>query len=254
MSTASEAIPTGMGPGSPSHGGHSSSGGGAHAHPSFLAHHFDTPAQQFDAAKLGMWAFIVTEILMFGGLFVAYGIFKAKEPGVFIAAHGELDKVMGACNTVVLLFSSLTAALAVRASQVGDRKKTSAYLIVTILCACAFLVIKYFEYSHKIHAGLLPGFFFGHPGFDMDAVADPAHWKSPLPYRANMFFGLYFMMTGLHGLHVLIGMSILGWVLWRNQRGDFSKEYFTAVDLGALYWHLVDLVWIYLFPLLYLVG
>jgi cytochrome c oxidase subunit 3 len=216
-------------------------------HPAFLAHHFDTPEQQFDSAKLGMWVFIVTEILMFGGLFVAYGIYKALEPDIFHAAHLHLDKVMGAFNTVVLLFSSLTAALAVRSSQLGNRKQTTALLLVTILCACAFLVVKYFEYSHKIHDGLLPGRLFtahlhhipGHP---------------VLPQRAHMFFALYFMMTGLHGVHVVVGMSILAWVLWRNTKGEFSSEYFTPVEIGALYWHLVDLVWIYLFPLLYLVG
>jgi cytochrome c oxidase subunit 3 len=227
------------------------SGHGSHHHPKWLAHHFDTPIQQFDAAKLGMWVFIATEILMFGGLFVAYAIYKMREPDVFIQAHEHLNRTMGAINTVVLLFSSLTAALAVRSSQVGDRAKTSMYLVVTLLCACAFLVIKYFEYSHKIHDGLLPGRYFGHPYFDLEQTAQ---WEHALPNRANMFFGLYFMMTGLHGIHVLVGMAILGWVLWRNMRGDFNKRYFTAVDIGALYWHLVDLVWIYLFPLLYLIG
>ncbi len=230
---------------------HGEKGGHAHAHPKFLQHHFDTPIQQFDAAKLGMWAFITTELLMFGGLFVAYGIFKAREPEVFLAAHHHLNKVMGATNTVVLLFSSLTAALAVNSAQRNEKSKTSMYLVVTLLCACVFLGIKYFEYHHKFEDGLLPGRYFGHPFFDLTQTA---HLEEPLPARANMFFGLYFMMTGLHGVHVLIGMSILGWVLWRNQRGDFSSRYFTAVDLGALYWHLVDLVWIYLFPLLYLVS
>jgi cytochrome c oxidase subunit 3 len=259
--------------------GHEEHGGHAHAHPSFLAHHFDTPAQQFNAAKLGMWVFIATEILMFGGLFCAYAIWRAVDPSIFDLAHHFLNKKMGAANTVVLLFSSLTAALAVRSAQVGKRKETSVYLIITILCACAFLVIKYFEYAHKIHLGLLPGHCFGHPGFSgaiengeevgtclrvhADQAAGTPEWVRAvdedghvqlLPPRANMYFGLYFMMTGLHGLHVLIGMSILGWVLVRNMKGQFSKEYFTAVDLGALYWHLVDLVWIYLFPLLYLVG
>ena len=211
-----------------------------HAHPKWLQHHFDTPTQQFESAKLGMWVFIATEILMFGGLFVAYGIYKAREPQVFLEAHHELDKIMGAVNTIVLLFSSLTAALAVRAAQTGNRKLTSALLIITILCACAFLGIKYFEYAHKIHDGLLPGKWFAAKGF-----------HTPHP---GMFFAVYFMMTGIHGLHVIIGMSLLGWVLYRNLRGDFSPKYFTAVELGALYWHLVDLVWIYLFPLLYLVG
>jgi cytochrome c oxidase subunit 3 len=216
-------------------------------HPPFVAHHFDTPTQQFDSAKLGMWVFIVTEILMFGGLFVAYGLYKAQEPHLFHQAHLHLDRVMGAANTVVLLFSSLTAALAVRSSQVGNRKQTTVLLVVTLLCALAFLVVKYFEYQHKIHLGLLPGRFFTAHLHEI-----PGH--EALPYRAHVFFSLYFMMTGLHGVHVLIGMSLLAWVLWRNLKGDFSKEYFTPVEIGALYWHLVDLVWIYLFPLLYLVG
>ncbi len=258
------------------HGGHD---GHAHGHPSFLQHHFDTPAQQFAASKLGMWVFIATEILMFGGMFCAYAITRAAEPQIYDQAHHFLNKILGATNTVVLLFSSLTAALAVRSAQVGKRNETSIYLVVTILCACVFLVVKYFEYSHKIHLGLLPGHCFGHPGFSgtiqngqeigtclrvhADQPAGTPEWVRAidedghvqlLPPRANMFFALYFVMTGLHGLHVIIGMSLLTWVLVKNVRGKISTEYFTPVDLGALYWHLVDLVWIYLFPLLYLVG
>jgi cytochrome c oxidase subunit 3 len=230
-----------------------------HEHPPFLHHHFDTPEQQFDASKLGMWVFIATEILMFGGLFVAYGIFRAQEPQIFFKAHEHLDKVMGAVNTIVLLFSSLTAALAVRSSQLGKKNATTLYLVITILCACAFLVVKYFEYSHKFHDGFLPGRCFGHPNFGDSCLVSGWGTVQPkavhgLPPRANMFFALYFMMTGLHGVHVVVGMSILGWVLYKNLKGTFSAEYFTPVDIGALYWHLVDLVWIYLFPLLYLVG
>jgi len=263
---------------------HGGGGGGghddhAHAHPSFLQHHFDTPAQQFGAAKLGMWVFIATEILMFGGLFCAYAIWRGLDPQVFDQAHHFLNKILGATNTVVLLFSSLTAALAVRAAQVGKKNLTSVYLVITIACACIFLVVKYFEYSHKFHLGLLPGHCFGHPGFSgsiqngeevgtclrvhadeapgtplwVRAYDESGHLQL-LPPRANMYFALYFVMTGLHGLHVIVGMSILIWVLVKNMRGRFSPEYFTPVDLGALYWHLVDLVWIYLFPLLYLVG
>ncbi len=236
----------------PSHG---EGGGDDHAHPKFLQHHFDTPAQQFDAAKLGMWVFIATEILMFGGLFVAYGIFRKLDAPTFFAAHHALNRIMGASNTIVLLFSSLTAALAVRSAQLGKRNQTSVLLVVTILCACVFLVIKYFEYHHKLEDGLLPGHCFGHPWFSGNCIdhGTPVSVDG-LPPRANMFFALYFIMTGLHGVHVLIGMSVLTWVLIKNIRGDFSKEYFTHVELGALYWHLVDLVWIYLFPLLYLVG
>jgi cytochrome c oxidase subunit 3 len=253
--------------------------GHAEPHPDFLQHHFDTPAQQFDASKLGMWVFIATEILMFGGLFCAYAIWRGLEPEVFDQAHHFLNKILGATNTVVLLFSSLTAALAVRSAQVGKRNATSVYLIITIVCAGVFLVVKYFEYSHKIHLGLLPGHCFGHPGFSaaiqngeeigtclrVHAEAAPImpEWVKAideggkvqvLSPRANMFFGLYFIMTGLHGLHVIVGMSLLLWVLIKNMQGRFSAAYFTPVDLGALYWHLVDLVWIYLFPLLYLVG
>lgn len=218
--------------------------GDGHDHPSYVAHHFDTAEQQFDAAKLGMWIFICTEILMFGGLFVAYGVLKNDDPHVFHEAHQHLNKVMGALNTIVLLFSSLTAALAVRASQLGQKRQTSVYLVLTLLCAGIFLVVKYFEYSAKFEHGLLPGHFF-HPHL-------PA--GESLPARAAMFFALYFCMTGLHGIHVLVGMGILSWVLWRNQKNHFSSEYFTPVEIGALYWHLVDLVWIYLFPLLYLIG
>ena len=252
----------------------------AHPHPDFLQHHFDTPTQQFNASKLGMWVFIATEILMFGGLFCAYAIWRAMEPQVFDDAHHFLNKIMGATNTIVLLFSSLTAALAVRSSQLGKRNLTSIYLVITIVCACIFLVVKYFEYTHKFHLGLLPGHCFGHPwfsaaiqsGHEVGSCVRPSdggpdtvmpQWVKAvdeggqtrlLSPRANMFFGLYFVMTGLHGLHVIIGMSILIWVLYKNQKGKFSPAYFTPVDLGALYWHLVDLVWIYLFPLLYLVG
>lgn len=221
--------------------------GHGHQYP-FLAHHFDTPVHQFDSAKLGMWIFIATEILMFGGLFVAYGIFRGQEPEMFRMAHERLDRIMGAVNTVVLLFSSLTAALAVRQSQVGDRKGTTRWLVITLLCAVIFLVVKFFEYQHKFHDGLLPGHYF------QAHLQQFAHNGHVLPQRAHMFFALYFMMTGLHGVHVLIGMGVLSWVLKQNLDGKISKQFFTPVEIGALYWHLVDLVWIYLFPLLYLVG
>jgi cytochrome c oxidase subunit 3 len=213
-------------------------GHGHHGHKD-LAHHFDSLDQQFDSAKLGMWTFLVTEVLMFGGLFAAFILFQSFDKAVFVQAHHHLDRVMGGLNTVVLLTSSLTAVLAVRAAQLGNRKQVNLYLIATILCAGIFLVVKYFEYSHKIHDGLLPGDAFTYPG---------------LPKRAHVFFSLYFMMTGLHGFHVVLGMCLMTWILIRNNRGDFSPEFFTPVEMVALYWHLVDLIWIYLFPLLYLVG
>ena len=225
--------------------GHGDDHGDGHGHhgPKWLAHHFDTPAQQFDTAKLGMWAFLVQELLFFSGLFVAYGVYRSWYPQTFVDGSHQLNKIMGGTNTVVLLFSSLTAALAVRSSQVGDRKATGRYLLITIACAFGFLIIKFFEYQHKFHTGLLPGMYF-HP-HDLE--------HGTLPPNAHQFFSIYFMTTGVHGLHVLIGIGVLIWIYLRNQRGDFSKEYFTPVDLAALYWHLVDLVWIYLFPLLYLI-
>jgi cytochrome c oxidase subunit III len=213
---------------------------GEHHHgPSYLAHHFDTPEQQFETAKLGMWAFLVTEILMFGGLFAAYMINKSLRPDIFMQAHHHLNRVQGGTNTVVLLASSLTMALAVRDSQLGKRSRAGVMLLLTIACAGIFLVVKYFEYSHKIHDGLLPGHYFH------------AH---DLPHEAHVYFALYFMMTGLHGFHVVIGMGLIFWIWLRNQRNEFSPEFYTPVEIVGLYWHLVDLIWIYLFPLLYLIG
>jgi cytochrome c oxidase subunit III len=221
----------------------------AHGHhgPKWLAHHFDTPAQQFDAAKLGMWAFLAQELLFFSGLFVAYGVYRSWYPEMFKLASHQLNKEMGAFNTVVLLFSSFTAAMAVRSAQLGKQKATGNFILVTIACALGFLVVKYFEYAHKFHAGLLPGRYF-HPH-----AAHLEHGVTSLPDTASSFFSIYFMTTGVHGIHVLVGIGVMIWIWIRNQRGEFSKEFFTPVDIVALYWHLVDLVWIYLFPLLYLV-
>lgn len=231
-----------------------------HHGPAYLAHHFDTPVQQFDAAKLGMWLFLAQEILFFSGLFVAYFIFRAWYPEAFSVGSHLLDWKMGGLNTVVLLTSSLTAALAVRSAQVGNRGQTNTYLIATIVLAGAFMVVKYFEYSHKIHAGLLPGSLWNPHGEGVEEVrhainaAANSAGDGMLPYQIRTFFGIYFVMTGLHGLHVLIGMGLMVWMIMRNNKGAFSPEYNTPVDLTALYWHLVDLVWIYLFPLLYLID
>lgn len=204
------------------------------------AHHFASADDEFEAAKQGMWIFLVTEVLMFGGLFVAYGIFRGLYPEMFHEAHQFLAVKMGAINTVVLITSSLTMALAVSSTQRGRRDQAILYLAFTFILACCFLVVKYFEYSHKFHEGLLPGVFFHN-----EELKNP---KTPL------FFSIYFMMTGLHGIHVMIGMAIIAWLIKRTIRGDFSPYYYTPVELVGFYWHFVDLVWIYLFPLLYLVG
>jgi len=217
------------------------------AHPKYLHHQFDTPAQQFDAAKIGMWAFLGQELLFFSGMFVAYGIFRSWYPEMFSEASHQLNRPMGAANTLVLLVSSLTAALAVRSTQIGDKKATSRFLLITIACAFIFLIVKFFEYQHKFEAGLLPAkFFHPHPGHLVPGTF--------LPDNAGSFYAIYFMMTGVHGLHVIVGIGVITWIWRRNERGEFSKDYFTPVDITALYWHLVDLIWIYLFPLLYLID
>lgn len=204
------------------------------------AHHFSSAEEEFEASKQGMWVFLVTEVLMFGGLFVAYGIFRSLYPEMYHEAYKHLAVSLGATNTVVLIVSSITMALAVSSTQKGMRDRAILFLAATFLLACCFLVVKYFEYSHKIHAGLLPGGFFNYP--------EIKHPKAPL------FFSLYFVMTGLHGLHVLVGMGLLGWLILRSVKNEFSPRFYTPVELVGFYWHFVDLVWIYLFPLLYLVG
>jgi cytochrome c oxidase subunit 3 len=209
-------------------------------HPSFLAHHFAEVDQQKESAKLGMWIFLLTEILLFGGLFVAYAVFRAWHPEMFVNAHKHLDVYMGTINTVVLITSSLTVALAIRSMQIGNKKRTIQLLLATVLLACVFLVIKYFEYSHKIHLGQLPGKFYTFEGLDGT--------------NPHVFFSIYFLMTGLHGIHVLIGILAITWVMIRTSKNHFSAEYYTPIEMVGLYWHLVDLIWIYLFPLFYLIG
>jgi cytochrome c oxidase subunit III len=219
----------------------SASAHGSELSPDFeVAHHFDSADTQFDAGRMGVWLFLTTEILFFGGLFCAFFIYRSWYFDSFVEAHHHLDKVMGAINTLFLISSSLTMALGVRAAQTSNRKQCTTMLLLTVAFACLFLVIKYFEYTHKIHDGLLPGAMFAGQGF-----------TTPHP---GTFFAIYFVMTGIHGLHVVIGIALILWIMFRNMRGDFSSRYYAPVENVGLYWHLVDLIWIYLFPLLYLVG
>jgi cytochrome c oxidase subunit 3 len=213
-----------------------------HTHDPHHQHHFTTMEQQFDTSKIGMWLFLATEVLLFGGLFVGFGLMQARYPQEFIEAHEHLQRPLGALNTVVLLVSSWTMVMGVLSAQRGNRKKLVMFLALTILCACIFLGVKYFEYSHKFEDGLLPGHWYKHQG---DLI--------PNSHGYATFFSFYFMMTGLHGFHILAGIGVLLWVLVRANRGEFSKAYYTPVDLVGLYWHLVDLIWIYLFPLFYLI-
>ncbi len=331
-------------------------------HPPHLAHHFQTPAQQFESGKLGMWVFLATEVLMFGGLFCAYAIYRSNHQNVFLYGYGALNKYWGATNTIVLLASSLTMAWAVRAAQKGQQKLLVAMLITTFMGGVGFMVIKSIEYKAKWDHHLFPGsmnaFYYesgqpknlenleraikyidgrntgGHaegahgggggliveeshdadtrgehveptehvetastehdtpvvilaafePPADVSLIEAPvspadqgvlddainkagvtqmpsaAHtqlvWSdlnAEQQKKVHIFFGIYFMMTGLHGIHVLVGMAVIFWLILRARKGTFGKDYFTPVDIGGLYWHLVDLIWIFLFPLLYLI-
>lgn len=203
------------------------------------AHWFKSAEHEFESCKLGMWLFLVTEIMLFCALFIGYGIFNYWYPEMYREAHHHLDWVMGSVNTVVLLASSLTMALGIAYIQRDERSKALTMLGITVACGAAFMVVKYFEYSHKFHLGIFPGKFFAGEGFES--------------WNAALFFSFYFMMTGLHGLHVLIGMGLIVWVMVRMARGEFNSHKFGAVEFVGLYWHIVDLIWIFLFPLLYLV-
>ena len=208
-------------------------------------HHMDAKTA-YQAAKFGMWLFLATEILLFAGLFVAFAIFHWRFPNEFHAGSTQLAVKWGLINTIVLLASSWTAALAVSAAQKGDNKKVVRLLSITLAAGFVFLIIKTIEYYGKWQHGLFPG----GPEVHGMQFGNAAFWEQ---YRS--FFPLYFCMTGLHGFHVVAGMLLIAvWPLRLALKNRFSPRYFTPVEIGALYWHLVDLIWIYLFPLLYLVG
>jgi len=206
----------------------------------YVAHQFDDAEQQQVASTLGMWLFLVTEIMFFGGLFLAYIIYRNEYFPAFRAASHELDVGLGTFNTIVLLTSSLTMALAVHGAQVSRRGMTIVCLILTMVLGSVFLGVKAYEYWHKWHEHLIPG-----PGFV---------FHGPDPHNAQLFFSLYFAMTGLHALHMVIGIGLLAILTLRTGQGMFNRLYYTPVEVSGLYWHFVDLVWIFLFPLLYLLG
>ena len=306
---------------------------GEHAKYPFLAHHFDSPAQQFDSGKFGMWLFLATEVLFFGGLFVAYAVLRMLHPEVFAYASHYLDTILGGINTLVLIASSFTMAMAVRFAQTNKRIPLIICLLLTLAGAMGFMVIKYFEYTHKIHENLImgPGFYrpvdaqeatiamtdpgepvpvlkldsslaptvtpaaasqniigIPLPAMDKTAVvsplagpsgvvdlagtppaersqyaeealrevptADTPHLLDPkLPVNTHQFFAIYYCMTGLHGIHVIVGIGVISWLVWGAFKGRYNSNYYTPVDLVGLYWHVVDLVWIFLFPLFYLI-
>ena len=291
-------------------------------HPAHLQHHFVSAEQQFSASKLGMWLFLVTEILLFGGMFVAYAIFRAWYPELYAEASTQLDTVMGAINTLVLLTSSLTVAWAIRGAQTDNQRVLFWNLIATVALAGTFMVIKYFEYTHKFGLGIYPGEHFvlepgtitvsgeeavalkpadlpetaalsdegpaltpgegatsdletrgegaeliGVTGAEEHAAVEGAamhgegaahgeHAREGAIFhdpRAGVFFSIYYVMTGIHGLHVIIGMIAISILAWQSKRGKYSSVYYTPVENVGLYWHVVDIIWIFLFPLMYLI-
>ena len=204
------------------------------------AHHFDSLDQEVSAGKLGIWIFLCTEILMFGGLFVAYAVYKGMYPEIFFQGAQFLEWKLGALNTVVLLISSLTMALSIYFAQKGNHRYSTMCLWLTLLCGAVFMGVKYIEYSHKLHLGLAPGRFFSYTGGEA------------LPGLA-LYFSFYYCMTGLHGSHVLAGCALIFWLALRSRKKHFGPGYYFPLECVGLFWHLVDLIWIYLFPILYLV-
>jgi cytochrome c oxidase subunit III len=218
-------------------------GGGqphVHAHHPAHQHHFQTMEQQAEVATLGMWVFLVTEVMFFGGLLMAYMLYRVWYPEAWSEGSQELNIILGGVNTVVLIGSSLTMALAVRAAQTNWRRGTIVFLILTMALGLTFLVIKFFEYKEKFEVGHVPG-----PNF---------HAEGPYGAQTEIFFSLYFALTGLHALHMVIGFGILSVILWMAYKDRFDSHWYTPVELSGLYWHFVDIVWIFLFPLLYLVD
>jgi cytochrome c oxidase subunit 3 len=207
-----------------------------------LAHHFDDLEQQHESANLGTWAFLVSEVMFFGGLFLCYIVYRNLYPDAFHHASEELNWKLGGINTAVLICSSLTMALAIHGAQVGKRNAQLVYLALTVLLGSAFLVIKGFEYAEKFEHHLVPG-----PTFDV------ARFGGEGPH-ARIFFSLYFVMTGVHAFHMIVGIGVVMWIARRAARGDFTPEQHNALEMTGLYWHFVDIVWIFLFPMLYLLG
>jgi cytochrome c oxidase subunit 3 len=268
-----------------SHGGHAlhAHDHDAHAHHPAQQHHFESMAQQKEASVLGMWTFLLTEILFFGGLFMAYMLYRTWYHDAFVAASSSIVLFWGALNTVVLIGSSLTMALAVRAAQTSQRKPLIQWLIATMILGAVFLGVKVIEYADKFEHHHVPGPNFvwesppaegaggagqagaaagheaaggaGGAGQAGETHAATAAQRDPaLQQHTQIFFSLYFTMTGLHALHMIIGIGLMAVITWMAWQGRFDETYYTPVEMSGLYWHFVDIVWIYLFPLLYLID
>lgn len=214
----------------------------AHTSTGALAHQFDDLDQQHRADELGMWLFLATEVLFFGGLFLTYGVYRAQHESAFAAASERLEIVLGAINTAVLLCSSLSMALAVEAAESANQRRLVCLLGTTILLGSAFLGVKAYEYYTKYEHGLMP------------LLGLPFEYDGPAPQQAQLFFNLYYLMTGVHALHMIVGLGVLLTLLVAAARGRLLGEFASPVHITGLYWHFVDIIWVFLFPLLYLVG
>ena len=211
-----------------------------------LRHHFDDMDQQFDSATFGMWVFLLTEIMFFGGMFCAYTMYRSMYPEAFASTSAYMNPLFGALNTAVLIVSSLSMALAVRAAHMGQQKALQICLLITMFFGVCFLVIKGFEY-HEHWVDMKVPLFGGHWNYDSPRLRKFAH-------QAQILFCFYFFMTGFHAIHMLVGLGIMTTIFADGAQGNFSPTYYTPVEVSGLYWHFVDIVWIFLFPLLYLIG
>lgn len=211
------------------------------AAPTRLRHHFENTEQQKDAATVGMWLFLATEVLFFGGLFLAYFVYRHWYPDAFASASNKTNLILGAANTTVLICSSLTMAMAVHSAALGKKNLIVLFMVLTLLLGGAFLGVKAYEYHDKWVHHEVPG-----ANFECEGCADAGH--------ASLFFSLYFGMTGLHATHMLVGFVILAVLIVQAARGAYTSKWYTPVEMFGLYWHFVDIVWIFLFPLLYLID
>jgi cytochrome c oxidase subunit 3 len=214
-------------------------GHGHPANPNFQ-HQFENLHQQYDATTFGMWVFLVQEILFFGALFCAYALYRALYPEAYAAGSHHLDLKLGAFNTVVLIGSSLTMALAVRCAQLGKNRGVFGYLTATQILGGVFLVVKAFEYHHKWVEKHVPGLNWA--------------WDGPHAQQVQIYFSMYFAMTGMHALHMVVGAGLLFFFMYKAWNNTYSTDYFGPIEIMGLYWHFVDIVWIFLFPMLYLIG
>jgi len=233
-----------------------------HEHPAYQRHHFETVSQQFDATNFAMWLFLLTEVMFFGGLFTAYLIMRNWYYPAFVEASHQLNIGWGTANTGVLILSSFTMAMGVWNAQMRRKAGLVLCLILTFILGLAFLGIKTIEYKEKFDKNHIPGFHYSQASF-LNPASDPeVHKDYPddkplapdMAAHTELYFFIYFAMTGMHALHMIIGISILGYLIFRAQAGDYTTGHVTYIENFGLYWHFVDIIWIFLFPLLYLIS